>query len=410
MSSPRATLIALFFAIFIDSIGISLFIPLATPLFMDAQGVLPIDASALLRDVCYGLSIGVFSLMGFFGAPLLGAWSDRTGRKYTLLTCLAASCAGYLLCALGVVCHSLSLILIGRMIDGFTGGSLSIAQAAIVDITPVEQRATRLGTILLAASLGFILGPLAAGILSNPHWCAWFDLTTPLLFAALLAAINFVWLYQSFQETFVPKAIGVSKKMLAWAFSDVNIRPLAMIFLLLQVAWATYFEFINLYLAKKYHFDNQSLGLFLSLIGVCYVFSFSYLLKILLKHLSLTTLSVLGLTTMALAIAVTVFIDQPLVAWLAVIPAAISLAISYSVLITLFANSVDNDHQGRIMGFSSAISALSFGGTALVSGFMAAWDVSVPLMMSIFCAALGAIIAWWYHGNTKRVAVVCNVE
>lgn len=409
MSSLRVTLIALFLAIFIDSVGISLFIPLANSLFIDSQGILPIDASSLFRSVCYGLSIGVFSLMGFFGAPLLGAWSDRAGRKCTLLTCLAASCVGYLLCALGVVCHSLSLILIGRMIDGFTGGSLSIAQAAIVDITPIEQRASRLGTILLAASLGFILGPLAAGVLSNPHWCSWFDLTTPLLFAALLSAINFVWLYQSFQETFIPKAMVVSKKMLAWAFSDATIRPLAMIFLLLQIAWATYFEFINVFLAKKYHFDNQSLGLFLSLIGVCYVFSFSYLLKALLKRFSLYALSGLGLSTMALAIAATVGIEQPMVAWIAVIPAAISLAVSYSVLITLFANSVDSDHQGRIMGFSSAISALSFGGTALISGFMAAWDVSVPLIMALICAASGACIAWWYK-NSQKIAVALSVE
>lgn len=387
-------LMALFLAIFIDSIGVSLFIPLATPLFIDTSGILPIDASPFFRNACYGLSIGIFSLMGFIGAPLLGNWSDRVGRKKTILACLAASFFGYILCALGIIGHSLTLILVGRSIDGFTGGSMAVAQAAIADITPPEQKATQLGYILLAASLGFIVGPLAAGVLSNSAWCPYFDLTTPLLFAAVLSAFNFGLLHFSFNETFVPNGHTESKiGVLRWAFSDPAIRQLSWIFLCLQMAWATYFEFINLFLDKTYHFTNQTLGIFLSTIGFCYVFIFCYGLKKLILKFSLNQLVLIALICMTLSILLTTTIRFSWVPWVAVIPAAMSLAVGFSVLVTLFSNAVDANHQGRIMGVTASITALSFGGTALMSGFMASLSVATPLIFAIGCAFVGVLFA-----------------
>jgi DHA1 family tetracycline resistance protein-like MFS transporter len=387
-------LMALFLAIFIDSIGVSLFVPLATPLFIDAQGILPPDASPFFRNLMYGFSIGIFSIMGFIGAPLLGNWSDHVGRKKTILACLAASFVGYVLCALGVVWHSLAFIFIGRSIDGFTGGSMAVAQAAIADITPPEQRATKLGYILLAASLGFIMGPLAAGILSNPQWSSYFDLTTPLLLAAFLSAFNFVLLHFSFKETFIPQEHTESKiSVLRWAFSDPAIRQLSWIFLCLQIAWATYFEFINLFLDKTYHFSNQTLGIFLSTIGFCYVFVFCYWLKKLTLKYSLNTLTLTALVSMTLSILLTTTIRLPWVPWIAVFPAAMSLAIGFSVLVTLFSNAVDANHQGRIMGVTASISALSFGSTALISGFMASLTVAMPLFFATACAFIGMLFA-----------------
>lgn len=391
----------LFLAIFIDSIGISLFVPLATPLFMGDHGIVSADTSSFLRNLLYGLSIGIYSLAGVIGAPLLGSVSDRVGRKLVLMVCLGSTCAGYLLCAVAVHWHSISLLLLGRVIDGFTGGSMTIAQAAIVDNAPQETKAVQIGYVLLAASLGFILGPLVASIFSNPALVSWFNVATPLYFAALMAAVNLGLLFGLFQETFKPHAEAHAQRSywqsIAWFFESPTIRLLAVVFLCLQLGWATYFEFIGLFLHKTYQFDEHMIGYFMSGIGVGYTITFCYLLQKLIARFSLKKLALMAIGFLAIFVWGNLFFRYSLEPWITLIPATICLATGYSVLITLFSNAVDANHQGRIMGFSGAITSLSFGCTALISGFIANLSVSAPLIWAALCLSFGAGLLLKYH-------------
>jgi len=391
----------LFLAIFIDSIGISLFVPLATPLFMGDHGIVSADTSSFLRNLLYGLSIGIYSLAGVIGAPLLGSVSDRVGRKLVLMVCLGSTCAGYLLCAVAVHWHSISLLLLGRVIDGFTGGSMTIAQAAIVDNAPQETKAVQIGYVLLAASLGFILGPLVASIFSNPALVSWFNVSTPLYFAALMAAVNLGLLFWLFQETFKPHAETHAQRTywqsIAWFFESPTIRLLAVVFLSLQLGWATYFEFIGLFLHKTYQFDEHLIGYFMSGIGVGYTITFCYLLQKLIARFPLKKLALMALGFLAIFVWGNLFIRYSLEPWITLIPATICLATGYSVLITLFSNAVDANHQGRIMGFSGAITSFSFGCTAVISGFIANLSVAAPLIWAAFCLTFGAGLLLKYH-------------
>ncbi|ATN85195.1 hypothetical protein AYO29_01045 [Coxiella burnetii str. Schperling] len=95
----------------------------------------------------------------FFGAAILGDLSDTVGRKKALLVCLIGSFLGYLLSAFAVGIHSLTFLILGRVIAGFTAGSQPIAQAAIVDVSSEAHKARNIGLILLAISLGLSSGP-----------------------------------------------------------------------------------------------------------------------------------------------------------------------------------------------------------------------------------------------------------
>ena len=158
-----------------------------------------------MRNILYGITLGIYSIAAFFGSPILGDLSDRLGRKKILLICLFGVFIGYVLFALGVIMQSITLLIVGRIIGGLTAGSLSTAQAAIIDISTEENKATNIGYILFAISLGFMLGPLIAGTLSNPRWVSWFQITTPLYFAAILSLFNILFLYLCFKETYIPK-------------------------------------------------------------------------------------------------------------------------------------------------------------------------------------------------------------
>ncbi len=197
-------LLPLLIIIFIDTMGIALIIPLLNPLFIDiATSILPAKAILIERNFLYGLTLGIYSLAAFFGAPTLGHLSDQLGRKKVLSICLSGTLMGYLVSAMGVLTHSVSLILLGRILDGFTAGALSTAQAAIIDMSSDKNKTTNIGYIMLAVSLGLITGPLLSGTLSNPRWITWFTLNTPFYLAAMLSLFNVIYLQVAFRETLI---------------------------------------------------------------------------------------------------------------------------------------------------------------------------------------------------------------
>ena len=172
----------LFLVLFIDSMGLGLVFPILNALVIDPHSNFisyHLDSNA--RNLLFGFTISIYMFCWFFGAAFLGDLSDQIGRKNALMICLLGACFGYLLSALAVVLNSYLLLLIGRIIAGFTAGSQSIAQAAIVDISLPEHKARNLGLILFFASLGFIVGPMIGGTLSTSSLVSWFNYAMPFI-------------------------------------------------------------------------------------------------------------------------------------------------------------------------------------------------------------------------------------
>lgn len=130
-----------------------------------------------------GLLFASFSLAQLVCAPILGKWSDRIGRKPVIVVSLIGTAIGSLLTG---AANSLWLLFVGRIVDGASGGSLSVAQAAVADISTPEQRPKLVGMMGAAFGVGFVLGPAIGGLsaLGGPH--------VPFYVAAALAAANAV--------------------------------------------------------------------------------------------------------------------------------------------------------------------------------------------------------------------------
>ncbi|MGF7118611.1 multidrug resistance protein [Methanobacterium oryzae] len=105
-----------------------------------------------------------YAIFQFIGAPILGRISDRYGRRPVLLVCLLGSAVGYFIFGIG---GALWILYISRIIDGFTGGNVSVASAIISDISTPKERTKNLGFIGAAFGLGFIIGPVIGGVLSQ---------------------------------------------------------------------------------------------------------------------------------------------------------------------------------------------------------------------------------------------------
>lgn len=165
-------------AVFIDMVGIGIAIP-----------VLPILIGAYTanREMQawwnMGLSVA-FGLMQFLCAPMLGAISDRLGRRFVLIAAIIGLGLHYFLIA---IAPSLLVMLIARLIGGVTGASYSVANAYLADITPPEQRAKNFGLVGAAFGLGFICGPILGGVLGG------IDLHLPFYVAAGLSLLNAIY-------------------------------------------------------------------------------------------------------------------------------------------------------------------------------------------------------------------------
>ena len=122
------------------------------------NGILQANASIVMRDLFYSLTLGLFGLGMFVGAPILGDLSDQLGRKKVLLICLLGTSAAFAVSALGISLHNVWILMAGRLFGGLMAGSMPIAQAAIIDISSNEDKIKNISLITFALCFGFALG------------------------------------------------------------------------------------------------------------------------------------------------------------------------------------------------------------------------------------------------------------
>ena len=142
----NSSLVFIFITIFVDMLGYGIMLPLL-PFFVQAQ-----DGGAAIA----GALSSLYASAQLFAGPVLGALSDRYGRRPVLLICLLGTSMGYLMLGLA---GSLPLVFLAVLIDGLTGGNLTTAYAYIADVTTTENRARGMGMVGAAFGLGLMAGP-----------------------------------------------------------------------------------------------------------------------------------------------------------------------------------------------------------------------------------------------------------
>ncbi len=400
----------LFFIIFIDSIGLGIVYPILTPIFLNVhQGILPPTVSIVRREWLYGLCLGLYPLFTFLGAPLLGDLSDFAGRKKVLIICLLGSFVGYLLAGLAVYIHSVPILLLSRIIDGFTSGSQPIAQAAIVDISPAHKKAANLSLMLLALSLGLVFGPMFGGFLSDHRLVSWFNLATPFYFAALLAFVNVYWLQCFFQETSsragkIKIKLARGFEVFAAGFKHKTVRFLAIIFLVMQLGWSCYFQYISFYLVRVYHITPRDIGLFFGFLGIGFMIAMAVVMRILVKYFAVKHIAWVSLMVVTGGLLMTYLPQNYLYPWVFGFIIAIASALIYTSMITLFSDQVGEDRQGWVMGISSAIASLAWAIMAFTGGTLGSLPAVAPLVVATILVGASAFLALMYANQLRGLS------
>ena len=179
-------------ALFIDSLGIGIIIPVAPQLVMELSGLPLADAAPIAGWLTLS-----YALMQFVFSPILGNLSDKYGRKPILLASLAALAIDYVLIGLA---PTLAWLFVGRIIAGIAGATFATANAVVADIIPPEKRAKYFGLNGAAWGMGFVIGPVIGGLLGQ------YGPRVPFFAAAAFTAVNFLIALAVMRETLPPAA------------------------------------------------------------------------------------------------------------------------------------------------------------------------------------------------------------
>src|SRR5919204_2697510 len=199
MRNRRASVVFVLITLFIDILGMGLVIPILPRLVQHLLGG-PVGEASF----AYGLLVSIYSVMQFFCAPVLGALSDRFGRRPVILLALAGLGFDYVLLSLA---PSIWWLVLGRVVAGMFGATYTPAAAYIADVSPPEKRAANFGLTGLAFGLGFIAGPALGGLLGQAN------LRLPFMVCAGLTFCNFLFGLLVMPESLRPE----NRRAVNWA-------------------------------------------------------------------------------------------------------------------------------------------------------------------------------------------------
>ena len=382
--------------VFLDLLGISLVIPVAAPLFLSTNITLFASATTLqYRTLILGLLLGAGPIVQFFISPLLGAYSDRAGRKPVLMLSVLVNAVGHALFGVGILTHQLWLLFISRALAGVGSANLSAANSAVVDISDDESKVRNFGLVGMALGLGFIFGPFLGGVLSNPALASWFNLATPLWIASVLALINAAVVYLFFHETLrerlnTPMSVMTGFHNLARAYRLPNLRSMYMVSFFMGFGYNFFVQFFSVFLIARFQFSTTQIGALFAYVGIWMALTQGVLTRYLARiarpeavlRWALVAAVVLLIVLAQVEKVPTVYILLPLI--------AVAYGVNGPNLTAIISDLADRESQGEALGIDRAMSALAFGLPPILSGWAVGLDVSLPMVF----AALFIFLSW----------------
>jgi DHA1 family tetracycline resistance protein-like MFS transporter len=379
-------LIVIFATVVLDAVGIGLIFP-----------ILP----ALLREVSHadnvaatiGVMTALYAAMQFVFAPVLGALSDRLGRRPVLLVSLAGAAVDYLLLAFA---PSLWMLLVGRAIAGLTSANVSVATAYITDISPEHTRARRFGLFNAMFGAGFIIGPVLGGALGD-QW-----IRLPFIAAALLNGANLLLAYFLLPESRTPSRAKINVAALnpltplRWVFKEKGLLPITTIFFVFAATGEVYGVCWALWGSDTFHWNGLWIGLSLGAYGVCQALAQAFLPGPAAKLLGERGAILTGVAGACVALGVMAFATE---AWVifAIMPLFALGGIGAPALQSFATRQVDAGLQGQFQGvlasavsLASVLSPLVF--STLYFGVRAHWPGAIWLTVIVVYALLVPLV------------------
>ncbi|HAC68494.1 MAG TPA: MFS transporter [Pseudomonas sp.] len=389
-ATAKAAPFILLLIIFIDGLGTALLLPMLPMLLdpADPAGVVFASAPTAARTAwLYGVLLAGYAFAMMLGAPLLGALSDRIGRRPTLLLAVAGSVAGYALSTWAVSQGSVALLIAGRLLGGAFAGSVPVAQAMLIQ-TP-DSAMKRIGWVMFAMTAGFFAGPALTGILLAGHTPG-ASLLLPLQVALTLSVLCLLMAFILPSSPAPAATTGPSliRQVLNGFTSPATRRPLLAL-LWLQIGWNLFYQYLPWMLARH----SQAVGsisLLLTVVGVGMCVAFIWVAGALQTRYPAPQIARLAIPTLVVSCALlAATLDNSLALVFGAL-AAIAYGVAYTALIGHALACEQASLRGTVLGIAASLAAGAAAVTALLGGVVGVWGNLLLVSLSV-----GALILSW---------------
>lgn len=390
----------IFLTLLIDLIGFSIIFPLGPDLIgyylrLDGNsGILgwmiaqsESAARAIGQDHAFaavlfgGLLTSFYAILQFVFAPFWGALSDKRGRRGILRVTVAGTALGYLL---WFVSGSFWLFLISRVVSGAFSGNLSVATAAVADVTTRQERSRAMGIVGAAFGLGLVTGPVVGAacaqlnLLARHPSLAHFGInpySVPALVSFALCLVNLAWINRSFKETLTPEAraaaTGTRLRNPIRAIINLtnpDVRRANVVAFVYAIAFVAMEASITFLAARRFNYSAGQNGIMLGFLGVCSIVTQGFIVRMLLKRAEEIPVLRSGLVATGIGLLVVGLSVQPwmMYAGLALIALGSGLVNpSTTGLISLYSG---QEEQGRVLGIFRSLGSLARAVTPILAG------------------------------------------
>jgi DHA1 family tetracycline resistance protein-like MFS transporter len=374
------TKLLILLTVFIDIVGIGIVIPIL-PFYVERFSSSPMLITSLFA---------VYALCSFFSAPVIGALSDRVGRRPMLIASIFSTAIGWFVFA---AAGNILFLFIGRIIDGVMAGNFPIAQSYLSDIARDDkERTANLGLIGAVFGVALIVGPFLGGVLAQ------LGHTVPFWFVGCLALFNAILALFILPETHKGaggRRISINPFIpIVHAVRDVQVRSNYAAWFLFGLAIASYQAVFALYLRDIFRFDEFTGGVLFGLVGVVIVFNQG----LAMKHVWLRYFKEPVLELGMLAVFAVGFLLLSTTAFTVFCIALLFTTFGQSVLRVVMTSQVvgyaSPARRGEVLGIMSSITGLSMTVSPFISGVLYEKYVALPFFVSAAYLAAAFVILY----------------